>query len=390
MEYPLVKACIDLDAIQKNIHNLKQITDKKSKFMAVVKADAYGHGAVQVAKTAVEAGADWLGLARLNKVAEIRQAGIKVPILVFGYIHPSQAAMINDLDLVATVYDFEMAKALSSKAILLNRPVKVHLKVDTGMGRVGMVIGRNNKSLADKTARKQVLKEIERIIKLPGIDFNGIYTHFAAADHKDRTYTDLQIELFASLLDDLKKKKIEFEICHAANSAGIIEFPESHFDMVRAGISIYGLYPSSEVDKSKVKLAPAMTLTSIVTSVRKVAKGFYVSYGMTHETQKATRLASVPVGYADGFSRRFSSNSFMLVKGHRAPVVGRICMDQTMIDVGNIPNVKTGDEVVLIGSQGNETIGADELAARINTINYEIVSALTFRVKRIYSDSCSG
>ena len=390
MEYPLVKACIDLDAIQKNIHNLKQITDKKSKFMAVVKADAYGHGAVQVAKTAVEAGADWLGLARLNKVAEIRQAGIKVPILVFGYIHPSQAAMINDLDLVATVYDFEMAKALSSKAILLNRPVKVHLKVDTGMGRVGMVIGRNNKSLADKTARKQVLKEIEKIIKLPGIDFNGIYTHFAAADHKDRTYTDLQIELFTSLLDDLKKKKIEFEICHAANSAGIIEFPESHFDMVRAGISIYGLYPSSEVDKSKVKLAPAMTLTSIVTSVRKVAKGFYVSYGMTHETQKATRLASVPVGYADGFSRRFSSNSFMLVKGHRAPVVGRICMDQTMIDVGNIPNVKTGDEVVLIGSQGNETIGADELAARINTINYEIVSALTFRVKRIYSDSCSG
>ena len=390
MEYPLVKACIDLDAIQKNIHNLKQITDKKSKFMAVVKADAYGHGAVQVAKTAVEAGADWLGLARLNKVAEIRQAGIKVPILVFGYIHPSQAAMINDLDLVATVYDFEMAKALSSKAILLNRPVKVHLKVDTGMGRVGMVIGRNNKSLADKTARKQVLKEIEKIIKLPGIDFNGIYTHFAAADHKDRTYTDLQIELFASLLDDLKKKKIEFEICHAANSAGIIEFPESHFDMVRAGISIYGLYPSSEVDKSKVKLAPAMTLTSIVTSVRKVAKGFYVSYGMTHETQKATTLASVPVGYGDGFSRRFSSNSFMLVKGHRAPVVGRICMDQTMIDVGNIPNVKTGDEVVLIGSQGNETIGADELAARINTINYEIVSALTFRVKRIYSDSCSG
>ncbi len=404
MEYPLVKACIDLDAIQKNIQNLKQITDKKSKFMAVVKADAYGHGAVQVAKTAVEAGADWLGVARLNKVAEIRQAGIKVPILVFGYIHPSQAAMINDLDLVATVYDFEMARALSSKAKLLNKPVKVHLKVDTGMGRVGMIIAKNknladknladktfaNKGHADKTARKEALKEIEKIIKLPGIDFNGIYTHFAGADHKDRTYTELQIELFTSLLDDLKKKGIEFNICHAANSAGIIEFPESHFDMVRAGISIYGLYPSSDVDKSKVKLAPAMRLTSIVTSVRKVAKGFYVSYGMTHETQKATKLASVPVGYADGFSRSFSSNSFMLVKGHRAPVVGRVCMDQTMIDVGDIPNVKTGDEVVLIGSQGNETIGADELATRINTINYEIVSALTFRVKRIYSDSCSG
>jgi len=400
MEYPLVKASIDLDAIRKNIQNLKQITDKKSKFMAVVKADAYGHGAVQVAITAVKAGADWLGVARFNEAAQIRRAAIKVPILVFGYIHPYQAAMINDLDLVTTIYDFKMAKALSDKAKLLNRPVKVHLKVDTGMGRVGIIIGKNNKNLTDKnfankgqpdqTSRKEALKEIEKIIKLPGIDFNGIYTHFAAADCKDRTYTDFQIELFASLLHDLKKKKIEFEICHAANSAGIIEFPCSHFDMVRAGISIYGLYPSSDVDKSKVKLVPAMSLKSIITGVRNVPKGFYVSYGMTHETQNKTILASVPVGYADGFSRSFSSNCVMLVKGHRAPVVGRVCMDQTMIDVGDIPNVKMGDEVVLIGSQGNETISADELATIINTINYEIVSALTSRVKRIYSDSGSG
>ncbi|WP_299979159.1 alanine racemase [Desulfobacula sp.] len=389
MEYPLVKACIDLDTIQKNIQNLKRITDKKSKFMAVVKADGYGHGAVKVAQKALQSGADWLGVARLNEAVELRKAGIDAPLLVFGYIHPAQAAMIKDLDLVATVYDLKMAKALSNKAKLLNKSVKVHLKIDTGMGRVGMVIGKK-KTLADKSARKQVLKEIQELVKLPGIDLKGAYTHFAAADCKDRHYTDLQIELFASLLDDLKKKGIELSTCHAANSAGIIEFPGSHFDMVRAGISIYGLYPSGEVDQSKVKLGPAMTLKSIVTAVREVSKGFCVSYGMTHVTQKATRLASVPVGYADGFSRRFSSNGIMLVKGHRAPVVGRICMDQTMIDVGDIPGVNPGDEAVLIGSQGDETLGADELANRINTINYEIVSALTVRVKKVYSDSGSG
>ncbi|MBC2704713.1 alanine racemase [Desulfobacula sp.] len=387
MEYPLVRACIDLDAIQKNIQNLKQITDKKSKFMAVVKADGYGHGAVKVAQKALQSGADWLGIARLNEAVELRKAGIEALLLVFGYIHPAQAGMINDMNLVTTVYGLKMAKALSSKAKLLNKPIKVHLKIDTGMGRVGMVIEKN---LSDKTARKQVLKKIEEIVKLPGIDLKGLYTHFAAADCKDRRYTDLQIELFASLLEDLKKKGIELSTCHAANSAGIIEFPGSHFDMVRAGISIYGLYPSGEVDQSKVKLTPAMTLKSIVTAVREVPKGFCVSYGMTHKTRKKTKLASVPVGYADGFSRGFSSNGTLLVKGHRAPVVGRICMDQTMIDVGDIPDVTPGDEVVLIGSQGDEILGADELANRINTINYEIVSALTPRVKRIYSDSGSG
>ena len=381
MEYPLVKACIDLDAIQNNIQNLKQITDKSCKFMAVVKADGYGHGAVKVAQKALQSGADWLGLARLNEAVELRNAGIEAPMLVFGYIHPSQAGMINDLDIVATVYGLKMAKALSNEAKLLNKPVKVHLKVDTGMGRVGMVIN---------TARKQVLKKIEEIVKLPGIDLKGIYTHFAAADSKDRTYADLQIELFASLLDDLKKRAIELEICHAANSAAIIEFPESHFDMVRAGISIYGFYPSCEMDQSKIKLTPAMTLKSIVTAVRQVPKGFYVSYGMTHKTQRQTRLASVPIGYADGFSRQFSSKGIMLVKGRRASVVGRVCMDQTMIDVGDIPDAGPGCEVVLIGSQGKETIHADELASMINTINYEIVSALTARVKKVYADSGSG
>jgi len=382
MEYPLVTAGIDLDAIKNNIQNLKQLTSKPCKFMAVVKADGYGHGAVRVAQKALQSGADWLGVARLHEAVELRQAGIEAPLLIFGYIHPSQAAIIKEFNLVTTVYGIEMANALSNEARLSNKPVKVHLKIDTGMGRVGMVM--------NKITRKQVVKKIRAIVKLPGLDFKGIYTHFAGADCEDRAYTDLQIELFASLLDDLKKEGIELESCHAANSAGIIEFPQSHFDMVRAGISLYGLYPSCDVDQTKVNLFPAMTLKSIITGVKSVPRGFYVSYGMTHKTQHQTRLASVPIGYADGFSRRFSSNGTMLVKGFRVPIVGRVCMDQTLIDVGAVPDIKTGDEVILMGSQGDETLGADELANRINTINYEIVSALTSRVKKVYSDSGSG
>ncbi|SDU62093.1 alanine racemase [Desulfobacula phenolica] len=399
MEYPLVKACIDLDAIQHNVQHLKQMIPGQSKFMAVVKANAYGHGAIRVAQKALKSGADWLGIARLNEAVELRKAGIQAPILMFGYIHPSQVRVAVDLDLVITVYEFEMAQQLSREARRSNKYVKAHLKVDTGMGRVGMIIDKPDKNPSCQTAekqreikqsaRKKAVKEIKKILRLPGIDLNGIYTHFAAADSKDKTYTQMQIDLFTSLLEDLRKEAVDLEVCHAANSAGIIRFARSHFDMVRAGISLYGLYPSFEVDQSKVALVPAMSLTSIVTAVRNVPKGFYVSYGRTHKTQKPTRLASIPVGYADGFSRLFSSNGTMLVKGYKAPIVGRVCMDQTMIDVGDIPDVKTGDEVVLIGSQGNKTISADELAKKINTINYEIVSALTSRVERIYSDSGS-
>jgi len=390
MEYPLVRACIDLAAIQSNIENLKQITNPNSEFMAVVKANAYGHGAVPVAEKALQSGADWLGVARFREAVELREAGIDAPILVFGYVHPARAEKAVELDLVVSVYDFEMARALSQKSVSLNKAVKVHLKVDTGMGRVGIIIGNMDQGFLDTRNRETCIREIEKIHSLPGIDCTGIYTHFATADSKDRSHTDQQIKLFASLLKDLEKKGIKPGTCHAANSAGIIGFPDSHFDMVRAGISIYGLYPSSEVDPAKINLHPAMSLKSVITGIRKVPKGFFVSYGKTYETRKETKLASVPIGYADGFSRFFSSKGSMLVKGCRAHVAGRVCMDQTLIDVGHIPEIKTGDEVVIIGSQGRETMSADELANSINTINYEIVSALTSRVKRIYSDSGSG
>lgn len=382
MEYPLVTACIDLGAIGHNIRNLKAVIHRSCRFMAVVKADGYGHGAVHIAQKALQSGADLLGVARFHEAIELREAGIKAPILVFGYIHPSQAAPASELDITTTIYGFEPAKQLSDQLKLLGKSLKIHLKVDTGMGRVGMIIEKNP---VNKEARKKMVQDIRHIADLPGLDLQGIYTHFAAADSRDKTYTLLQIESFDTLLCDLKGAGINIEIRHAANSAGIIEFPQVHYDMVRAGISLYGLYPSRDVDRSKIRLFPAMTLKSIVTAVRKVPKGFFVSYGMTHETATETLLAAVPIGYADGFSRLFSSNGQVLVKGQRAPIVGRVCMDQTIIDVGHIPGVGAGDEVVLMGSQGNDHMGADELAGRINTINYEIVSALTQRVKRIYS-----
>ena len=383
MEYPLITACINLDALGKNVHRLKAMMKPSCRFMAVAKADGYGHGAVRTAQKALESGADWVGVARFHEAVELRNAGISAPILVLGYLHPSQAAEASDLDITVTVYDLEMAARLSHQAKTFAKPLQVHLKVDTGMGRVGIILTEIPR---DQDIRKRAVQDIREIKRLPGLDLQGIYTHFAAADSRDKTYTRLQIEIFDTLLSDLSKAGIDIELRHAANSAGLIEFPEAHYDMVRAGIAIYGLYPSREVDRTRVSLFPVMTLKSLVTSVRKVPKGFFVSYGITHETQTATTLASVPIGYADGFSRLFSSNGQMLVNGQRAPIVGRVCMDQTLIDVGHIPGVGAGDEVVLMGSQGNDHISADDLAERVKTINYEIVSALTSRVMRLYSD----
>lgn len=380
MDGSLVKAVINLDAIGKNVVNLKQKTASTVKFMAVVKADGYGHGAVRVAQKALEKGASWLGVARLHEAIELRTAGIIAPILVFGYVESAHIKRAIDLNLTLSVYDFKTASKISAAAQNLKKQATVHLKVDTGMGRMGMII----ESPCDRSCDFPQIEEISKIKELSGIKLEGIYTHFAAADHKNKTYTLEQIRKFDCLLSCLEKKGVTFKLCHAANSAGIIEFPQSHYDMVRAGISLYGLYPSNEVDKTKVELFPAMTLTSMVTGVRSVPKGFKTSYGMTWQAPDATILASVPVGYGDGFSRQFSSNGCMVIKGQKAPIVGRVCMDQTMIDVGKIKDIAIGDEVVLFGSQGDAVLSADELADTIGTINYEIVTALTSRVERSY------
>lgn len=386
MEGALVTADIDLDRIRKNTIRLNRLTGTDTAFMAVVKANAYGHGAVRVAKTALKNGASQLGVARLHEAMELRNAGIESPILVFGHVDPDQILPAAEHNLTLSVFHGETAKAYSVQAVQAGKRLDIHLKVDTGMGRVGMIVD----DPADRTSRNNLIRQIRQITELPGIDAKGIYTHFAAADHKDPAYTLEQIRRFDSLLNDLETERIRFQIRHAANSAGLIGFPQAHYDMVRPGISLYGLYPSEDVGPSWVNLMPAMTLRSIISSVKKVPKGFKVSYGMTYETHKPTVLASVPIGYGDGFSRSFSSNGTMLVNGCRAPIVGRVCMDQTMIDVGDIPGVQTGDPVVIIGCQKDQEIRADEWAERSGTINYEIVTALTQRVDRVYSESGSG
>ncbi|MCF8045521.1 MAG: alanine racemase [Desulfarculaceae bacterium] len=381
MEPNLIEARIDLEAVARNVKQLKDLTEKGTQFMAVVKADGYGHGAVPVARRSIDAGADRLGVARLEEAVELRLAEISAPILVFGHVPAPAVNLLTDNNLTATVYGKQSAKALSDAAVENGVTVRAHLKVDTGMGRVGLLTPGLRPAGEDPEAAAE---EVRSILELPGLDMEGIYTHFAAADSRDKTYTRYQLDNFNRFLEELEAKNIRFDCVHAANSAGIIDMPNSHFDMVRAGISLYGLYPSPEVDRSGVKLRPAMEIAASLTSVRRVPEGFRVSYGMTYATPSETCLASVPVGYADGFSRHNSSSGFMLVHGQRAPIAGRVCMDQTMIDIGDMETVSPGDEVMILGKQGEDEITADEIAERIGTINYEVVSALTSRVPRIY------
>jgi alanine racemase len=383
LDTPLIWAEIDLKAIAQNVRALRRITNSEARLMAVVKANAYGHGVIEVARRALESGADVLGVARLNEGIALRKAGFDAPTLIFGYTPPALTKKLLEFDLTQTVWSYQTAAALSA-AVAARKALKVHLKVDSGMGRLGLLPDCCRLSALDANSPAKALGEVEAIASLAGLRLEGVYTHFAAADSTDKSYTSKQFEIFAEFLDEIRKAGLDIPVCHAANSAAIIDLPETHLDMVRAGISIYGLYPSDEVDKDRIALQPAMTLKSRVVHLKKVPAGFKVSYGMTHETSKPTTIASVPVGYADGFSRLLSSRGHMLVGGRRAPIVGRVCMDTTMLDVGHVPGIDLEDEVVIFGRQQDASITADEIAASLNTINYEIVSSLTARIPRVY------
>ena len=378
----LVWRQIDLDAIAHNLKKLKTLTRPGTAIMAVVKADAYGHGAVRVAKTALESGATRLAVARLHEALELRQAGISAPILVFGYILERDVDPIMALDITPTVFDLETAGRLSERAVTRGTRIGIHLKVDTGMGRLGILPD----SRRPKSVKGDALDEVSTIAALPGIKLEGIYTHFAAADARDKGYADYQHQTFLDFIEKLEHRGIEFPLVHSANSAALIDLPKTHFNMVRAGVAMYGLAPSGEIDISALGLRPAMEIRSIITSVKAVPESFKVSYGMTYETPRESVIAAVPIGYADGFSRRFSSRGEMLVRGKKAPIAGRVCMDQTLIDVGGIPGVRPGDEVTILGTQADQSITADEMAETIGTINYEVVSSLTARVPKIYSE----
>jgi alanine racemase len=384
LDSQLVWAEVDLEAIAHNVRELRRITDPGADLMAVVKANAYGHGAVEVTRKALENGADSLGVARIEEGIELRKAGVKESILIFGYTPPALAHKLIAFDLTQTVWSYTTAQALSDIAVSSNKQIKVHLKVDTGMGRLGLLPDCRRPPVTEQNLMGNAICEVESISSLAGLELEGVYTHFASADSSDKTYAGKQFEIFVDFLNELRRAGINPPLCHAANSAAIIDMPETHLDMVRAGIAIYGLYPSDEVNKRRIVLKPAMTLKSKIVHLKKVPPGFKVSYGSTYKTQRPTTIASIPVGYADGFNRLLSSRGHMLVRGRRAPIVGRVCMDQTMLDVGHIPGVNLEDEVVIFGKQKDGSITVDEIAASLNTINYEIVSALTARIPIIY------
>jgi alanine racemase len=378
---------INLGAIRHNVQTLKKAVGKDVKLMAVVKADGYGHGAIKVARVALKNGATWLGVARLSEAIKLREAKIKAPILIFGHVRDCDIELIAEHDLTITLLHQKMAEDIALEALRQGVYIKAHLKIDTGMGRLGLLPDHLR---ARPAINNDAAKEIRIISELENIKLEGIYTHLPSADSKDKTYTEYQLENFNLLLEEILRNGVSLNICHVANSACIIDLPQASYDMVRAGISLYGLYPSNEVYKANTLLKPAMSLKSVITSLKEIPAGFKISYGMTYTTQITTKIAIVPVGYADGYPRLLSSNGFMLVRGKKAPIAGRVCMDQTMIDVGHIPVVRPGDEVVLIGKQGKEEITVDEVANRAGTINYEIVSNLATRLPRVYSSLLSS
>ncbi len=383
--YP-IWAEIDLGAIAHNIEAVRQLINPGSRIMAVVKADAYGHGIVDAARVMKVAGADTFGVARLGEAIILRKSGIKNQILVFGYTPPDAAEELIKHNLTQTVFSPGYAVALDENARVANGHIKIHIKIDSGMGRLGLVPETlQGESYYHKGRKSDICESVTAIFNLSNLQTEGVFTHFAASDAADKTSANKQLLLFQDVISLLEADGLHIPIKHSANSGAVIDLPESHFDMVRPGIMLYGLYPSAEVAHDKIHLQPAMQLKARVAQVKNVPEGFKVSYGETYSTSHATRLATVPVGYGDGYSRQLSSSGVMLVRGQRAPVVGRVCMDQTIIDVGHIEGVRCGDEVVIIGRQGEAVLTAEEMARELGTINYEIVTTVMARVPRVYS-----
>jgi alanine racemase len=375
MEYKLNRAWaeINLDNIAHNVREIKRITNKKTEIMGVVKADAYGHGVMETARTLLDNGVTRLAVSMLDEAIQLRQSGFRVPILILSYTDPRRAEEIILNDVTQTVFSMDLAEALSAAAVKLGRSVKIHIKIDTGMTRVGFMPGYS------------AVKNVVNISRLPGIIIEGLFTHFASADEKDKTYTYMQFEQFMSICSELSRIGVHIPIKHVCNSAAIIEFPEMHLDMIRPGIILYGLYPSNDVNKGKISLKPAMMLKADIILVKDVEKGTPISYGGVFITKKDSRIATIPIGYADGYSRVLNGKGMVLVNGEPAPVVGRICMDQCMIDVTDLKSeVKVGDEVVIFGKQGSREIKVEDLASQIGTVNYEVVCIVGKRIPRVY------
>jgi alanine racemase len=368
-EFP-VWALIDLDAIAHNVRTIKAYVGDRVEFMAVVKANAYGHGAEPVARIALQSGASWLAVNRLDEGVALRRAGIPAPILVMGYTPAAGAARAVAFDLRLTVTSMDLAQALSSAASRANKTIPIHLKIDSGMGRWGLL-------------PEEVRDFVLALRQLPGLKLEGAFTHFAVADSADKTYTWRQFTIFSKVLETLADDGIQIAVRHVANSAATLDLPDLHLDAVRVGIALYGLRPSAEVEPV-LPLRPALTLKSRVGRVRTLPAGSSISYGRTFITRSPTPAALVPIGYGDGYLRLNSNRGAVLIRGRRAPIRGRVCMDQLVVEISGIEGVEVDDEVVLIGRQGDQVLSAEEVAGWGETINYEVVTQLMPRVPRVY------
>lgn len=372
---------VDLDALHHNYNKIREAVSPSSGIMAVVKADAYGHGDENVSLELAKAGADRFAVSNLEEAFQLRRAGIDKPILILGYTPPEYALQLAVNNISQAVFCGEYGRNLSEEAVKEGVQVNMHVKVDTGMTRIGFPYQDNIRDGGS-------VDEIEEICSLPGLYPEGIFTHFASADEGEsgEEYTRIQFELFMNMTERLAARGIKFDLRHCCNSAGIIEYPEMHLDLVRPGIILYGLSPSDDLRK-KLDLRPVMELKSVVAMVKEIEEGTCVSYGRSFVSGGKMKVATVPVGYADGYPRNLSNCADVLINGKRAPVVGRVCMDQLMVDVTDIENVEHGTTVTVFGKDVNEEITADELAAKGGIINYEILCGISRRVPRIYMRS---
>lgn len=363
---------ISLEAIGHNIREVKKRLPEGVKLLGVVKANAYGHGAVPVASY-LENQVDYFATATIEEAVELRENGISAPILILGYVPPSQYGDLVEYDITQTIDSYAQALALEKEAARQNRKAKAHLAVDTGMTRIGFQVTEHD---ADEAAK---------IADLPHIELEGMFTHFSCADQEDKTYCSMQMEKYDKMTALLAERGVTIPLRHICNSAGIMEFDDHRFEMVRSGIITYGIYPSEEVKKERLDLIPALSWKSHVIHVKEVGPGIGVSYGATYVTEKPmTRIATVSAGYADGYPRALSNQGCVLIHGKKAPIIGRICMDQMMVDVTDIPDVQVEDVVTLVGTDGDETITIEEIANPAARFDYEMLCDISSRVTRVY------
>ncbi|MCY6483314.1 alanine racemase [Clostridium aestuarii] len=367
-----VWAEINLDNLAFNMQQIKRIA-KVKEIIGVVKADAYGHGALDVAPVLLQNGATRLAVAVISEGIELRNAGIKCPIMILGFTPPSFMDELLKYNIEQTVFSYDYAKQLSEIAHKKQKIAKIHIAIDTGMGRIGFI--PNHESA----------EEIYKISKLPNIKIEGMFSHFSSADETDKEYTYYQLEKFNNFYDILKQKNIKISIRHIANSASIMELPQTYFQAVRPGIIQYGYYPSQEVDRNKLELKPVMKLKTNIAHIKKVPSGHYISYGRKFKSCRESVIATLPIGYADGYARSLSNKGKVIVNGQFAPIIGNVCMDQCMIDVTDIAcDVRAGDEVILMGQENGVKFDADDIAEMIGTINYEVICMISKRVPRVY------